>query len=825
MVKPFVPPGTPTHYTPDRPVAVAHVRLEIDLDLARRSLAGRATLHLTARRDGLTHVELHAVEMTIDAVTVDERQVAPSTWRYDGRVLRVPLGRAVTREQRLVVAVSYRCQPRRGLYFVGPDPTFPDRPLQCWTQGQDEDSRHYWPGVDAPIEKATSEVLCTAPRGLFVLSNGDLVERRDIDGARTRWHYSLGLPHAGYLITLVCGPFVELADHAPRTGVELRYHVPPGREDDARRTLGRTPAMIDFFSERIGVPYPHKRYSQIVVSDFIFGGMENTTATTLTDQALLDPRAALDHDMDALVAHELAHQWWGDLVTCREWPEAWLNEGFATYAEYLWREHARGRDEADVELLADTEAYLTEAGKYQRPIVCRQFDEPIELFDAHLYDKGGRVLHMLRADLGDDVFWRTLGHYTRKHAHGSVETRDLARAAEETSGRNFDRFFEQWVGTPGHLELEGRLSYDEERRTATLRLEQKQEADKVFSTLVRFEVGDEILDRRIDVRERVQSFDFALPDRPQQAIFDPGDVLLKTLKLEKATPLWLRQLEAAQLGVDRVLAARALEDRPEPKVVSALATALDEDPFWAVRAAAARALGRIRGDAARDALLTARGQREPKVRRAVASALGEWRGDDPVAAALATWADAGDPSLFVEGQAALALGRVRAPAALEVLPRLLARPSYQDTVRVRAIEGLAASGEETALPVLLGALRPAATFQVRRAAVTALARLCEGTPQARRAREAIEVALTDRDFRVRMDAALALAELGDARAVEKLERAAAHELDGRARRRMRRAISDLASGGRPAEQLRKLGDEVERLRGETQRLRERLDRL
>jgi aminopeptidase N len=385
-------------------VSLAHLRLEVQLDLERRSVAGRSTLALAVRRDDLRAIELDAVEMAIDEVLVDERP-APG-FSYDGEKLRIELGRAHARGTRLTVAVAYRCSPRRGLYFVGPDERHPSRALHCWTQGQDEDARHYFPVVDAPIEKATSEVICTAPRGLFVLSNGDLRERADVGADRTRWHYALDLPHAPYLVTLVCGPFVELSDRAPETGVDVFYYVPPGREEDARRSLGRTPEMIDLFSRKIGVRYPHRRYSQIVVSDFIFGGMENTTATTLTDDALLDARAALDHDVEALVSHELAHQWWGDLLTCREWPEAWLNEGFATYFEYVWREHAHGRDEADVEFLNEAEAYLNEAAAYQRPIVCRQYEEPINIFDRHLYEKGGRVLHMLRDELGEDAFWR-----------------------------------------------------------------------------------------------------------------------------------------------------------------------------------------------------------------------------------------------------------------------------------------------------------------------------------------------------------------------------------------------------------------------------------
>jgi aminopeptidase N len=831
MPRPFVPPGTDTHYTPDRPVGVTHVRLEVTLDLDAQSVRGRSELALAARRDGLTAVELNAVDMQIEEVTVDGEPAAGTS--YDGQRLRIELGSARARGDRLTVSVAYRAIPRRGLYFVGPDVHHPDRPAQCWTQGQDEDSRHWWPCIDAPIEKATSELICTAPRGLFVLSNGDLRERADLDSddgspAQTRWRYALDLPHSPYLVTLVCGRFAEVKDKAPETGVDVHYFVPPGREEDARRTFGRTPQMIDFFSRRIGIPYPQRRYSQIVVSEFIFGGMENTTATTLTDQALLDERAALDHDVDGLVSHELAHQWWGDLLTCREWPEAWLNEGFATYFEYVWREHHKGRDEADVELLVDTDSYLAESGTYQRPIVCRQYEEPIDLFDSHLYEKGGRVLHMLRHEIGEDSFWRALALYAERHLQRSVETRDLARAVEDASGRNMDRFFDQWVSTAGHPELQGDWQWDADSGVGTLRLEQKQEGETLytFAVPVRFEVRGEEHEQRVTVREKTHAFEFRLPAAPTQVIFDPGDVVLKTIRLDKARPLWVRQLKAAALAVDRVLAARALGERPEPAAVVALRESLEGDPLWAVRVAAASALGRTRRADALDALeAAARTQEHPKVRRAVATALGEFRGDGRAAATLARWVEEGDPSYFVEANAALSLGRTRSPAAVEVLSRALDRPAFQDVIRARVLEGLGASGDEAALAVVRPHYRPTASFQARRAAIAAVARLAEGTLEARRARELMETALDDRDFRVRIEAASSLALLGDGRAVAALERAAAAELDGRARRRIKEAITELRDRGRPPERVRKLEDEIERLRGEGTKLKERIEKL
>jgi aminopeptidase N len=830
MPRPFVAPGTRTHFAPDSPVTVTHMRLELEPDLRARSLRGRVTLDLLSRGDDLAAVELDAIDMTFAEITVD-RGPARAT-HYDGKCLRIELASACKRGDKFSVSVAYACAPTRGLYFVGPDAAHPGRPLECWSQGQDEDSRFYFPCMDAPLVKSTSEVLCTAPSDLFVLSNGDLRERRDLGDGRTLWHYALDLPHSPYLVTLVCGPFAEIKDRAPETGVDVYYYGPKGRESDIKRSLKATPDLIDFFSKTIGVPYPFRRYSQIFVSDFIFGGMENTSATTLTGEAILDERAALDHDIDYLVAHELAHQWWGDLVTCREWPEAWLNEGFATYFEYVWRTHSRGRDEADLDLLGDLDGYFDEAGEYQRPIVCRQFEEPIDLFDRHLYEKGGRVLHMLRQELGEAAFWRALRLYAERHARGSVETRDLARAVEEATGRNLDRFFHQWLDNPGHPELECTWEWDASKGVGSLRVEQKQDGDRLYelATCVRFEIAGKERDESIILRERSHTFEFRLDDAPAQIVFDPGDVLVKSVKFDKPRPLWARQLSSARLGIDRVLAARALGEKPDAPTVAALRAALETDAFWAVRAAAATALGKTRRQDALDALLAARTQEHAKVRRAVAAALGEFRVDfDPgntrAADILAAWVRDGDPSLFVEAYAALALGRVRSPDAVEILAPVLARRSYMDTIRARALEGLGATADEAAYPLVEAAITRTASFQSRRAAVTALARLAEGTANTRRARERLEACLSDADFRVRMDAAMALVEIGDVRSIPAIERARAGELDGRAKRRFRSAVTQLREKGLGGEKLRKLGEEVERLRGESTRLRERIEKL
>jgi len=437
---------------------------------------------------------------------------------------------------------------------------------------------------------------------------------------------------------------------------------------------------------------------------------------------------------------------------------------------------------------------------------------------------------MLRHELGDAAFWRALGHYARAHARGSVETRDLARAIEETTGRAVDEMLDRWIARPGHPELEGSWSWDDDRKLGTLRLSQKQEIGPEtppfrFSTLVRFEIDGREQDERVLVSEANHGFEFRLSARPTQVIFDPGDVVLKAIKLDKGRALWRRQLAAGTLAIDRVAAARALADRPDPDAVAALATALRDDRHWGVRAAAARALGQSRRDDGRDQLLATLDDRHPRVRRAVAAALGDFTGDEEAARALADLLRRGDPSYFVEAEAALALGRTRSPMAVAVLPALIDRPSFQDVIRSRAIDGLGRCGDERALPIIRDAWRPGAPWFARRAVVAALAELAYGTGMARAARDLVEARLRDRDFRVRGEAAAALARLGAPEAIPAIRGALAGELDGRARRRMKDAIRDLESGTRPADEVRRLHDEVGRLRGESEKLRERLDRV
>jgi aminopeptidase N len=829
MNREFAFPGTRPRYAPDRVVDIQHIALALEVDPALRSVAGTATLRCAVIAPATTLVTLDAVELQIERVSVAGGEVPH---RHDGKKLYIELPEPHATGAELTIAITYRGAPRRGLYFIGPDEGYPHKPLQAWTQGQDEDSRYWFPCVDAPNEKATSELIVTVPATLFALSNGVLVGDRTDAGKRIL-HWRLDVPHSCYLITLAIGDFASIETRW--RDVPVVYYVERGKEAAAERTLARTPQMLELFSKLFGVPYPYPRYAQIFVADFIFGGMENTSATTLTDTVLLDERAALDYDVDSLVAHELAHQWFGDLVTCRDWGEGWLNEGFATYSEYIWREHFEGRDAADLELEDWADMYFGEdSGRYRRTIATKLYDEPIDIFDHHLYEKGGRVLHMLRYLLGDDAFYKSLAHYLGKHRHGVVESRDLARAVEEATGRNFDWFFSQWViDGAGHPELDVSIKWDGRTKLATVTVDQRQKIDArtpVFRipTQVRFRVHGRDVDVALEITLASHVFHLRLDDEPEQAIFDPGGVVLAGKKVDKPEPIWAAELHGATLAADRTAAAHALARRGGPAAERALGKALDHDPYWAVRGAAALALANTRTPAARDLLIKAlHHDRHPRARRVIARALGEFTHDHAAGAALGQVIEQGDPSYFVEAEAALALGKTRTPRVGELLRLAATRESFTDVIRQHAYRGLAEARDDSALGLLVDGTRWGRITQGRRGAVNALAQLVRGRRdrEARDVRERVELLLADRDFRVQAAAVEALGVIGDPAAIPALHRIIDRELDGRIRRRGKEIIRDLEDSTPVSEEVRKLRDDLGELRSLAGALRERIELL
>jgi aminopeptidase N len=830
--RPFALAGTKRVYERPRPFAIRHIAIDLELLVDDKAFTASATLDVERVDPSASELTLDAVGFELDRVEV-RSEASKGKWEraqhvYDGEVLRVTLGDGVAAAS---IRVAYRAVPRRGMYFLAPDEHVTNRPRQVWTQCQDEDARHIFPCHDKPHVKQTTELRARVPAGWYVLSNGALVSAPKDGDAERVFHWKMSEPHPSYLFTMAAGEFDRI--EAEADGVPLAYLVPRGREADGRRTFRRTPEMIRRFGELLGVPYPWNKYDQVVVSDFIFGGMENTTATTMYEHILLDERAAIDITSDDLIAHELAHQWFGDLVTCRDWSHAWLNEGFATFMEHVDREGHLGRDEYDYGLKGDMEAYMAEAhGRYKRPIVCQDYEAPIDIFDRHLYEKGACVLHMLRRELGDALFFKGVGGYLRRHAKGVVETRDLMRALEDVSGRSLERFFEQWVFRAGHPELEVKVEHEGEVCTVTVKQAQPSHGtpsassgtadpatpvfafdlalDLVFEGETRREV------RRVD--QASHTFAFRVPARPRFVVVDPELAVLAEVKVEAPGDMLRAQIAHAPTARGRMLAAASLGKLDDPPSAKALGDALaKEDEFWGARAEAAAALGALRSEEAFKELERSADAKHPKVRRAVMSAIGHFK--TARAAELLRRYALRDASYLVEAEAARALGATKQASAFDTLVDVLDRPAWADVIRVGALDGLANLRDDRALPHVIARTRYGISTRGRRAAILSLPKLADG----RKARETLEDLLESADPHLRVDVVRALGDLGDSKARGALHRALERDLDGRVRRRIREVLRDL--GGAAKRETDRLKDELEALRAEHGELKARLGKL
>jgi aminopeptidase N len=651
-----------------RPFAIRHIALDLTLHVDDKAISGTATLELSRVDPEATEIALDAVGFTLSAVELladGKREKVAHV--YDGETLRVTLPREA---QAATIQVTYRATPRRGIYFLAPDEHVPGGPNQVWTQCQDEDARHIFPCHDKPHVKQTTELAVTVPADWYALSNGALESEQ-----AGRFHWKMSEPHPSYLFTLVAGEFARIED---RVGdLPLSYLVPKGREVDGKRTFSRTPDMIRHFGELLGVPYPWNKYAQVVVSDFIFGGMENTTATTMYEFILLDERAALDISSDDLIAHELAHQWFGDLVTCRDWSHALAQRGLRhLHGARRSRAPPRAR-RVRLRRAGDMDAYFGEAhGRYRRPIVCQDYEAPIDIFDRHLYEKGGAVLHLLRRELGDALFWKGVSTYLKRHQKGVVETRDLMRALEEVSGRSLERFFEQWVFRAGHPELDVKIEHEGELCTITVK--QTQHHGRRGRALGDARHGDAALRLRSGLRFRLRGRQGArardaarrsglahlrVPraSRPRFVVVDPELAVLAEVKLEAPGDMLRNQIAEAPSARGRMLAgARARPARRSALGRGPRAALNNEDEFWGVRAEAAEALGNLRSEEAFATLEKALAITHPKVRRAVVAALGHFR-STKAAEALKKVA-LRDASYLVEAEAARSLGATKQAA-------------------------------------------------------------------------------------------------------------------------------------------------------------------
>ncbi|RMF27900.1 MAG: aminopeptidase [Cyanobacteria bacterium J083] len=840
----FELPGAKPHYNPDRPGQVNHIFLDLDLDIPQQSLTGTCNITLTPVRPGITSLTLDAVNQKIESVLIAG---VSQPFDYDEKQLKVNLLQPTTTEK-FTISISYRVEkPQRGIYFIQPDEYYPDKPIQVWTQGEDEDSRFWFPGFDYPGQLSSSEIKIRVAKPYIAVSNGQELPREDL-GEKVAYHWLQEQVHPTYLITLAVGDFAVIEDSWQN--IPILYYVEKGKEAEAKRSMGKTPQMMEFLSNKYGYPYPYPKYAQVCVDDFIFGGMENTSTTLLTDRCLLDEKASIDNERtESLVLHELAHQWFGDLVVIKHWSHAWIKEGMASYAEVSWTEHEYGKQAGAYYLLREARNYLEEdSSRYRRPIVTNVYREAIELYDRHLYEKGACVYHMIRGILGEELFDRAITTFVNDNAHQTVETVDLLRAIDKATGYNLAYLFDQYVFRGGHPEYKVAYNWDNENNLATLTVTQTQAKDDstakdnqlfdlkiplAFAYLTNSQV--EYKKFKLQIARKQQSFYFPLDKKPDFVCFDLNNNFLKTVTLEYPLKELTNQLKHDPDPIARIYAATALGKKGGIEIVKTLGEALTTDEFWGVRGEIAKQLGKIKLNQAEKTLTQGLEDSDPRVRREVVSALAEFKTPTSYTTVKDFLAKESQ-SYYTEAAAAKALGSLvtttlkdKQAEVIAILQNILqTKAGWNEVVRAGAINGLSAmTTSKEAVDTILEYTKLGTPQPLRLAAIRALGAVSVGqeTDKVEEILKTLETIGAESFFLTQVAVASALGQMQTSQAITLLQSLADQTPDGRVKRMAEEAITKVQKKIGSDKAVKELREEIDKLKQENQELNSRIAKL
>jgi aminopeptidase N len=708
---------------------------------------------------------------------------APAKFESTAEKLIVPVASGKVGEK-FDIDIRYRGKPTKGLFFILPDKAYPNRPLQIWSQGESEDTRYYLPTYDYPNDRLTTETVLTVPANWVTVGNGKLVSVANAANNMKIWTWKESVPSSTYLITVAAGEFDEAKDSYH--GLPLTYYAPKGRGDRLAINYGHTPAMVGLFNKTFGVDYPWEKYAQVMVDDFVAGGMENSSATTNTSSSLVHPKLAGEYPtgQDDLISHELAHQWFGDYVTCKDWGNIWLNEGFATFGETVWEEAHFPEDYTEYTRWNNARQWFAQADLFEKPIVRYDFDDSSE-FDGNAYNKGGWVLYMLRHQLGEEPFNRALKHYLEVNRNKNVVTADFRKAVDEATNVDVDQFFNQWIYGAGAPQFEVRYKYDESKRQIALTVKQLQKLSAHVG-LFRVPVDVEVTTASgahlypAVVSKQNETISFPADTEPLMVLFDKGGHVLKTADFHKEKKEWIYQLKnAADLSdrADAAVALRALKDGRQASagagdansnedVIVALGEAAKNDKAWSVRATSADSLGHLGGTAAAKEVLAAlEAAKEPWLRARVVTALGNFKDDQAVMSQLRAIAQE-DSSYRARAAALQALGKLKAPDAFTVLSAAIRSDSPDDFLRNAALRALGPLGDEKAVKELLEWSALGKPIPTRQAAISSLASLQKDNKEITKQ---IASYLPESHFGVRITAIMALGGRHDASAIPALE--------------------------------------------------------
>ncbi len=804
----------PVHYIRSHDFDVRHIALNLKFDWEKEQAYGTATLTLASFVPNLKTIDLDAGLMIINSVKLTHAKSL--TFNYDEKESRlsVNLDRAYKVGESITIVVDYRTKGVSienslgfggggGLKFTKPTPANPTRRKQVWSQGESDFNRFWFPSYDSPNDFATSELTATVEKPMFVVSNGKLLTRTDNRNGTETFHWKMDIPHANYLTSIVVGEYAEVKGEY--LGVPISTYVFPNEQKEGGITAKRLPAMVKFFSEKTGVKYPYPKYAQTMATDFN-GGMENISATTMTPSMIHDARTELDNDSDSLQSHELAHQWFGDYVTTREWSDIWLNESFATYFQALWDEESKGHE---FFLYSDVRSnqqqyYATWNSGNRRPVVTKHYSNADALFDTYAYPRGGAVLHMLRKHLGDELFFKSLNHYLTVNANKPVQTEQLRIAVEEATGQSMDWFFDQWIYKMGHPIFEVKQNYDEAGKKLTLTVKQTQNVDpnnhypqvEFFQARVDVEIGGRV--EQVWLKPQTENvFIFDASAKPKLVNFDYEGTMIKEIKFDKSNDELTYQAKSDKDVLGRVWAMNQLAARWKSKDTSdadkatllpILNRMITGDPLWLIRRDAVllfapQGQGNQFGGLPQNsnqpaatldpativALTAAVSDKSAPVRSAAIAALGSARNEKFAEIFLV---GLNDQSYGVIGASANALAATKSAKAFDALSKLIDSPSWQDRIRLSALRALADLGDKRALDIGFKFADKSYPANVRSAAVNIVA--ANGKGDARSfplVMENFQTALSAGSIQAAMGALRGFIQLGDPRGQQAFDQA------------------------------------------------------
>ena len=814
-------------YAPDRLVDVLRIKIDVTPNFDQQTVAGETTLTFAPISKPVRELRLDATRLRVESVKGSSKIADYSATDEELTVLfaqPIPVG------QQASITVRYSCEPKQGIYFRTEAMGYPKGDDHMWTQGEPHEARHWFPCFDYPNERASTEVICRVPPAMTVLSNGRVVsETLDPATGLKAVHWRQEKPHVSYLVCLVAGYFDKL--EKSHGDLKLRFFSQPSLSKHAANSFADTDQIMAYFEQEIGVPFPWEKYDQVTIRDFNSGGMENTTLTTLTHRTIFSKETETIYSSRGLDAHETAHQWFGDYVTCEDWSHLWLNEGFATYYTHLYKGHRLGHEEKLYGLYKDAKNRVLSRSDDPRPIVYREYERAWDQFDFRAYPKGSWVLHMLRNQLGEDVYRRAIKRYLEKHALTSVVTEDLVSELEDASGKSLDRFFDQWVYHGGCPSLKITYKWLPAKKLAHVHISQTHKVtDDILlfhlPTVLRFHGKDYQVDHSIEIDKTEQDFYIPLETKPNLVRFDPEYTLLTNVKFDKSQAMLERQLKQTGDVIGRILAARALGEKENKKSVEALATALAGDAFYGVRIAAAEALGKLHTDEAFDALRSSLAQNDARVRLRVVQDLGRYYRPEARDKLLEIANKENNPA--VAGEAVEQLGKYAEPSVVKNVSAALDANSFDDSVALAAVNAAGKLRDEALRKRMIEVLRRRrGDFGGRRYArcLPVVAKLWSDADDRTPALTLLQEGLNDPARRVRQAAAEALGDLGDRRALPVLTDLA-DTYNERVAKAADAAITKInkESAQTPAE-VTELRDLVRELRKQQKELQESVDKL